>query len=214
MISYNGEFKNVDTEAKAYFLGFFHADGNLHYSKTAYSSCSKIKLGIKDKEILQRFKEEFPFFTLSYSEDRYVWKDEERFNNKVILRSYNKELYTDLVNLKVKSDLPILPEDLFIHYVRGFIDGDGCYSKQITDGKTYWNMTLCVTEPEIITLQEFFKGYNISSTTRPQGKIHVIRVRRKVDVETLVSLLYTNSTWYLKRKKALVDKILSPIKIA
>jgi len=214
MVSYNDEFKNIDTEAKAYFLGFFHADGSLHYSKTAYSSCSKLKLGIKDEEIIKRFESEFPFFNISYSEDSYVWNNEERFNNKVVLRSYNKELYADLVNIGVKSILLDLPEELFIHYIRGYIDGDGCYSKQITDGKPYWNMTLCITEPEITPLQDFFNSYGIHSTVRQQGKIYVLRVRRKADVELLIGLLYTDSSWYLKRKKALADEILSPIKIA
>ncbi len=106
--SYNGEFKTIDTEAKAYFLGFFHADGNLHYSKIAYSSATKIKLGIKDEEILHKFVKEFPFFKFSYTQDYYEWKGQRKISKKCMIRSYNRKLFIDLLTLDIKNEIPNL----------------------------------------------------------------------------------------------------------
>lgn len=207
MEEYNGEFKVIDNEAKAYFCGFFHADGNLHYSKRAYSSSSKIKLAIKDKEILQRFEKEFPWFKLSDTQDNYEWDGEIRVNKKSLLRSYNKELYTDLTNLKVKTDIPKIPDSLFHHFLRGVIDGDGSYSKQIVDNKGYWSMTLCINHNHVKDFIDNWLGeFGINATCRVQGKIFIFRVRHQDELNMLVDLLYTDSTWYLKRKFDIVQQ--------
>ena len=47
-------FKNIDTEDKAYWLGFFYADGCVRVRKE--SSESKLKLSIKDIDHLEKFK--------------------------------------------------------------------------------------------------------------------------------------------------------------
>lgn len=45
-------FDIIDTEEKAYFLGFFAADG----TNESNENCAKIELAEKDKEILEKFK--------------------------------------------------------------------------------------------------------------------------------------------------------------
>ena len=47
-------FKNIDTEEKAYWLGFLYADG--YVRKRQRNSEMRLKLGIKDLDHLEKFK--------------------------------------------------------------------------------------------------------------------------------------------------------------
>jgi len=201
-MEYKNEFRKIDSEAKAYFLGFFHADGNLHYSAKAYSSASKIKLSIKDEELLKRFEEEFPYFKFSYTKDSYKWKAVTKISYKCLLRSYNKELFKDLLNLNVKEDFPdVIPKHLRYHFIRGLIDGDGSFSiSSKQNNKLYYTMDLSIANKYLI--DKFIKWLpsNINPTFQKDGKIFRIRIRRRNDLINLIDYLYTNANWYLQRK--------------
>ena len=59
---YNRELQVIDTQEKAYLLGLFYADGNVGINN---SQC-RIELSIKDKDLIFRLKEIFPFFYIHY----------------------------------------------------------------------------------------------------------------------------------------------------
>lgn len=48
-------FENIDSEEKAYFLGFLMADGNVYVRKQS-QPCIRLEISVKDLEILERFK--------------------------------------------------------------------------------------------------------------------------------------------------------------
>jgi len=208
---YNNEFKLIDTEAKAYFLGFFHADGNLHYSKTAYSSATKLKLAIKDKEILEKFVKEFPFFTIADYINKYKYKGLEKTTDVTIIRSYNKQLFIDLLNLEVKGNIPTnIPNYLIKHFIRGLIDGDGSYNKYSGNKPNkLFGMDLCM---ENITLAKkvgaMLEPIGIHPKYNKDRKIIKLRVRRQNELIKLINYLYTDASWYLKRKFKIINDIL------
>src|SRR5690606_10706467 len=51
-------FKNIDSKAKAYFLGLIYADGNLRLSKNGKSYIFSLILQTCDKEILDKLLKE------------------------------------------------------------------------------------------------------------------------------------------------------------
>ena len=114
-----GYFDVIDTEFKAYFLGFFMADGN---------NCNgvlKIKLHVRDKKILEIFSLNIlGKNTVLYYEDTAILKFgslkmSKRFTELGIVprKSYHK------------TDIPKqIPDNLIRHFVRGYFDGDGCIS--------------------------------------------------------------------------------------
>ncbi len=216
--AYQGEFETIDTEAKAYFLGYFHADGNLYYNKTAYSSQTKIKLGIKDEHILRDMLVHFPFFSFSYTSDKYEYKGKIKINQKCLLRSYNKKLFTDLLNLNVKGGIPNISEDLMPHFIRGLIDGDGSfnvYSRQ--NNKRYYAMDLCMESMELAkAIGAILQDEKIDPRYNWDRKIVKLRVRKKQDLLKLIKYIYKDANLYLKRKKEIADEIveyyLAPVK--
>ena len=62
-------FEIIDTQEKAYWLGFLFADGNVYKKRNSYY----IKLSVCDKEVVERFKQdisaEYPI-TVTYSNNR------------------------------------------------------------------------------------------------------------------------------------------------
>ncbi len=62
-----------------------------------------------------------------------------------VLRVFSKELVSDLISNgvaenKTKKDIyPIVPDNLFFDFLRGYIDGDGCYYQ--CKGHTYMHIT-------------------------------------------------------------------------
>lgn len=113
-------FEVIDTEEKAYWLGFLYADGYLNRTQPGH-----IELGLKkdDYDHIEKFK-------------KFI-----NSNNKISYRSKTKsyrlsfsdlKMYNDLINhgcLECKSLIlkaPNLQYNLKRHFIRGYVDGDGC----------------------------------------------------------------------------------------
>lgn len=123
---YNNEFKSIDTEIKAYFLGQAFGDGSVSYEKKHYKfSMASI---IEDEEIYKKLQQCFPFLKLKYYKSH---------SNMVYLECHIKDFVLDLKYLgltqnKCRQDsinnfnFPNIREDLKPHFIRGFFDADGC----------------------------------------------------------------------------------------
>lgn len=120
-------FKKIDSEEKAYALGFMYADGNIHNRLSFFN----IMLHKKDRDVLDMFNS-----WIYVSENRVEQCNDERYVN---FRVSSVEMVNDLIRLgcvpakTFKLNLPYWlanDRDLFRHFVRGFLDGDGCISVQ------------------------------------------------------------------------------------
>jgi hypothetical protein len=125
-------FKNIDTEEKAYWLGFIYADGsvdNRHkklkvtLSETDENHLLKLKKFLEHDKPLYRYEKK-PFNLNS----RYICKPQ------VELSVYSVELFNSLQVFGIVPnktynfclDLSAIPHHLHKHFWRGMIDGDGC----------------------------------------------------------------------------------------
>lgn len=122
-------FNTIDTEEKAYILGFWMADG---YVSQDHNSI-QITLQYSDRHILQMMKQAFH---TNYP----ITSNQEK--NITTLRIVSKQLVRDLVELNVvqKKSLILLPpphdsvpQEMYPHLVRGYFDGDGSiwYDKSV-----------------------------------------------------------------------------------
>ncbi len=129
-------FEKIDTEDKAYFLGLLYADGSVA-KKT-----NSIKLSLKesDKHILDLFNK----FLKNESPIRFTKKTKETYSNMYSLMISSQKIKENLIDkgcVPLKTFLlrwpcnTILPEYLVRHFVRGYFDGDGCFSYRKHQGK-------------------------------------------------------------------------------
>lgn len=121
---YNNEFKRIDTEEKAYFLGQAFGDGYNKGTSPYKFSMASINTDI---EVYKKLQQIFPFLKLKFYSSH---------KNMVYLDCHLKEFCQDLANLglqsnKTKNDengkfhFPAISKDLMHHFIRGFFDADG-----------------------------------------------------------------------------------------
>lgn len=123
-------FELINTEKKAYWLGFIYADGCL------YNNSLRIELQLKDIDLLKQFKQDIKAF------DSEITINYNRQSCQIILNSKTnlENLFKNgcYVNKTFKIKFPTkeqVPDNLIHHFMRGYFDGDGCiYSRKNKNG--------------------------------------------------------------------------------
>ena len=118
-------FSKIDTEEKAYWLGFLYADGCVH------SNNNEISINITDKEHIEKFKT-----AIGAVNHKITETNDKRFPNAKTLYQFtikDEQLHKDLIQwgcVPQKSllltKIPNIPRDFISHFIRGYFDGDGC----------------------------------------------------------------------------------------
>ena len=148
-IKSNSDYFNIiDTQEKAYILGFFIADG--YIEKNSNRIC--FNNSIDDLEIIEKIRAEIaPNSKLYYSNKQTgVIKRKEqvilRFTNKTIsellLSKYNIT-NAKTFNEEYKFDFNQLSQELISHFIRGYFDGDGSvsYNPKVENKQLFFNFS-------------------------------------------------------------------------
>lgn len=204
-------FSKIDTEEKAYILGFLYADGYNNVSDRTV----KLVLSETDKEILEQINNciqpEKPLYFLNHSRRRSL-------GSKVLdcysMSISSEKVCQDLVRLgcpQSKTFKIVFPTqhqvpELFVqHFIRGYFDGDGCI-KILKSGKKQ-SFSLVGTECFLNSIQNFFvENLGITNTKLYKPKTTLnnnIAVLSHSSLENCIkirSFLYKNATIFMKRK--------------
>ena len=196
-------FKFIDTEEKAYWLGFLYADGCVRKFKGKSQLC--VGLNERDLNHLEKLKK-------SLKSNAPISK--RRRDNVVILTINCTELAEDLILLgciprKTYSELSIplnIPQDLKRHFIRGFVDGDGW----IIDGEYngFDKVGIGIVSHKKNILLDFRKEFEKLDLRSKDKKIiycdssdvYTMTYASKTDSHKILNYLYNNSTIYLDRK--------------
>ena len=187
-------FENIDTEEKAYWLGFMYADGYVSKKR------NEVSFSIKELYHIERFKR---FLNINNKIQKKI-KD-----NKFVIYSISfrlKKIKEDLINngcVPNKSKILVFPNEyqvprnLLNHFIRGYIDGDGC----ITTSNNGKGISL-----EILGSKEFLLGL----TKIDLFKINKLYSFNHSDIKRVsysgskamnaLKYIYNNATIYLERK--------------
>ena len=205
-------FDVIDTEEKAYFLGFLYADG---YNNTDRNSVN-LSLKEDDKEILEILNNLLqPNKPLQYVEIKA-----KNSANQYRLVIANKHISQKLVelgcdkakthNLKFPTEEQV-PSHLIRHFVRGYFDGDGSVS-----GDKQKQFSFVGTIDFLLPLQQILvKELNFSKTKldqRHEDREDSIRALRYCGINQCITFrdwLYKDATIYLERKKNIFDSCIS-----
>lgn len=188
-------FENIDSEEKAYWLGFLYADGYVSLKE------DKIELSLaeQDKNHIEKFK---IFMGI---------------DNKICYRKSSKAYRISFRSQKCKADLikqgcvpkkslilkfpsqEQVPQYLIRHFIRGYFDGDGWFT----------NTNACF-QVGIIGTQDFIEGFleNIEIQNK-SNKIFIVHrengAKRYIfsaynDVLNFLNWIYKDANFYLDRK--------------
>lgn len=186
-------FKEIDTEEKAYWLGFLYADG--------YIRESSIELALKDKEHIEKFKE-FTGSRCKISEKHITLKDKQYTAYRISMR--NKDfaywLYDKGMHQNKSLDITYpscIPNELNKDFIRGYFDGNGCisflYNNPLKPVITI-NSTKSMLE-SIVSIMNLPNNH-----IRQVSKIHEYRTAKLDSVYNFLYNIYNSSTIYLDRK--------------
>lgn len=197
----NTVFDNINTEEKAYWLGFLYADGNVCYDKNIIS----ISLKREDKSHLEKFKC-FLNAKCNIKDNIVKVKNKEYKTSRIqVCDKHFKQTLISLGCVPRKSLILTFPlieifaqKELIYDFIRGYVDGDGCLTFT-ANGK------LCLY---ILGTKEFLEGI-VKVFPEKFKSIHkikrlatnVYKISNSGENATYVALkLYDKATIYLDRK--------------
>jgi hypothetical protein len=203
-------FDMIDTEEKAYWLGFFYADGYLDKN----GSLLKIDLSSRDALHLQRFADIF------HREVRVHARSADKRNGKVyttatcaISCAY---LWNALIAKGIKQGNTLSEDDsifqhmsveLLHHFARGFFDGDGTVYPD-TEGLVFGFVGSFSFIGRLLGVLVTLAGLTASKIGR-NGKLWLIRWNGNILSNRFKDWLYHDATVWLERKRNVFDAYLT-----
>lgn len=197
-------FDKINNEEASYWLGFLYADGNI----SSVGNRLEVHLSIKDLSHLEKFRK---FLNLSTEIRSGI---DSRGYGFCHLSIRNKHLWNTLNNLGCHPQKSLnlkFPnqnifegnkKELMKHFIRGYVDGDGCLC-------IYKNKNSYRTELGLVGTKEFLeyinklfknKGYIKNKSCKNwENKAYDLRFS-DVPSRVIAKFLYENSNIYLERK--------------
>lgn len=197
-------FDTIDTEEKAYWLGFIYADGYLSKKNNEIG----IELKSDDKKHLEKFKlalrseKNVKIYiknsTYGIQENaRICFGSKHMFN--ILLNYYGS------VNKTFEGHIPKLyNKELIRHLIRGFFDGDGSITGAPKNSELLFRPSISfIGRKETLEYVEMISGFHWNWSKRfPERNTDnwQINVGRVHDCLNFLHYIYDDSTIYLDRK--------------
>lgn len=214
-------FDEIDNEEKAYILGFFIADGCIKLEKDKNGEITHSRLAfsnsIDDEEIINRIH------TLICPENKilHVHNVSDGANRKpqLTLQWTSKHMKNTLVekyNIVPRKTydgdfkLPdgVIPKELFRHFVRGFIDGDGTFTsgdiRFVFNSKPFAEQIINFFKEEFEKNKELVEEFSYTFKEIEGKTVNYYRLRLptgKNRKKLYENILYKDATIFLSRKR-------------
>jgi predicted HTH domain antitoxin len=200
-------FDVIDTEQKAYWLGFITADGCV-YQNTLW-------LGLQATDVDHLHK----FATAIQSQQpvgfRYIKRKSEK-HHQAYLNLNSERVVKALKELGVAERKSFdgkpcekVPPHLLPAYWRGLFDGDGSIG-HYTSPNLHWRATLVGNYYIVNAFRDYVATIITSrATVGPRGKIFGIQYAGLALPRTIIKVLYGDATVYLDRKYALAQELIA-----
>lgn len=212
-------FDNIDSEKKAYWLGFMYADGHIVSNQPQLS----LTLSSADRGHIVKFDNDIS--------SNYPIKDYHHHNNHGEINNYsrliisNKHFYNSCINkglyprkTEIVSFPSFLTNNLQRHFIRGYIDGDGSITTNGKVGKIAYKIRICGTKNMLTEIHKIFRQNNLLSNPTKNitlNKRHDNNVDNydttyggNIQTKRILTYLYKDCTVYLDRKFEIANKII------
>ena len=198
--------EQIDTEEKAYWLGFLFADGYVGSEQGTIA----LWLNEKDKDHVEAFG---AFLQSTYP----VRTDAKRTSCGISITS--KKMHEDLIRwgCTPRKSLALrfpsfLPFSLHSHFIRGYFDGDGSAFLSKHGNKPNISFLGNYEFLEALENRVFF-GTNINGNfyKHIRSEAYYLIYRGKFKAASIGEWLYHDAHFWLERKRAVVNQFPSPI---
>lgn len=196
-------FDCIDTEEKAYILGFIFADGNItcdsHYRL-------RITLKIDDLELLEKIKDCIKFSGSIHTRELKSLKRNTSGYEICELSISNKHLIQSLIKLGAVPNktfvikYPNIPDNLDRHFIRGFFDGDGSIYERRDRKNGVCAEVSCASKQFICVLKSKVES-SINTPVKLYSKktVEVLKLSQN-KARLFLDYMYKDSSLYLDRK--------------
>lgn len=202
-------FECIDSEHKAYWLGFIMADG--YVRKTKRNIEIGIELQQRDDSHLKKLNKDLNGnVEIKYRSRPNHWNG--NISNMCSIRFFRNKMYQDLFRYGVVENksaimqFPKINDDLKIHFIRGFFDGNGCV--RLNKDRNCLCFDFCSASISMInSIKEcLYSDYNISSYITQEVGVnrnipcYRLNIKGLYNSYRFAQCLYHNATIYLDRK--------------
>lgn len=213
-------FKEINSETKAYILGYIVADGSIEESirKDRPSKMVRLRFGCvsEDDEILKLIQKELAPDNII----RYYQPKQANHKQTSILQICDKEMINDLrtlYNIQPRKtylqdfEFPNIPKEYERDFIRGFIDGDGSI------GRYHFSM-ICnslkfaeqIRDKIIEAIPEL--GWHIYEENRKYTTYWSLHFNMSLKMSIpIYNYLYKDATVFLKRKEQTLNTVLNTV---
>lgn len=201
-------FDEIDTSLKAYFLGFIFADGWLVNNPINRNYELGMELQSEDRYILERLNKELGCQNIIYHSkptERIIDGQLAHKGHSDYIRIYSKNIVQGLMshgvvpNKTQKDIYPIISDEFFFDFLRGYIDGDGCFYIN----KNHINMHITCSSKTILEyLKKCLEYYDIGTYIyhEKDRKFRLVCCNDNSIKELVNRLYYSDDLFYLQRK--------------
>lgn len=190
-------FEVIDTEEKAYWLGFIYADGSVSIHKNTGSMTLEIGLQIRDVNHLQKFKEDIKA-TNQISVTNH--------GNGCRVSIHCRKLVEDLMKhgivpnkslIAVPPGTDTVPQTLTHHFIRGIFDGDGGFT---IDRNSTYAVCFCGTIETCKFVLDFFDKEIKINKKKGTKNFGQFKIKGNLQAREVSDILYKDAKVYLERK--------------
>lgn len=209
-------FEVIDTEEKAYWLGFIMADGCMYERQNPVGSryTLSIKLKSTDIEHLEKFKQAIEY---DGTVKIITSKRNETVTCSAEIRVNSYKMCTDLIGHGIiprKSGVECIPStvpsELTVHFIRGFVDGDGHIGGSMLKGKSPSFSVSSSSEVIISQVDKWFEETHSINLSRTHSRnMYSVYTSSKVKALLTIEILYSNANVYLTRKYEKAHELIS-----
>lgn len=198
-------FKIIDSEEKAYFLGFIFADGCVSNNQLF------IDINDKDREVLERFRQEVHSNCIISTriKGKSIMSRITIKNKSFVEHLKRYGIVENKTNNTYHLPVELVPKNFYKDFIRGLIDGDGWIIKTQENYYKIGYVThySSVAEDFVYMINYLLIDKWNNKIIRRNNKYSTVQIQSKKQVEQLAHALYANNNICLSRKYQVAQEI-------